>query len=176
MKHTLVLAIALFFLPVLVAGQAKPAGKGASSFVGYEYKGVRPDTVLPNGVKLIGGGLIGDIDADPVYGISQVSKGSTQMFWLEASTGRDANGVTGWKVVDVLALPPAAKKHYIFFLGDPMIECTRNGKDVPNLVGIGRILRTQKLFQPSKMWTANIRSKKFEPIGVTGLKCIYSEP
>lgn len=151
------------------------SGPGAK-YVNYEYSGIPPGSLLPNGVKHLGGGLIGDIDADPVYGISQVSAGTTKMLWLEASTGRDVKGVTGWKVLDVLAFRNAGKNDHIFFYGDPAIQCTRKGKDVPNLVGVGRIFRSQGTFKPAKLWTADIKTRRFVSVTAVGLKCIYSEP
>jgi hypothetical protein len=132
--------------------------------------------VLPNGVRHLGGGLIGDIDADPVYGISQLQESKTKMLWLEASTGRDAKGVTGWKVLDVLFFGPRSKSDYVFFTGDPAINCTRRGKQIENLVGIGRIVRRQAVFLPSNLWVANLTTKKFELLSTAGVKCVYSEP
>lgn len=147
-----------------------------AKYIGYEYKGVVPGKALSNGVKHLGGGLIGNIDADPVYGIAQVEKGKVKMFWLEESTGRDESGVTGWRVKDVLSFPNLATSDYIFFAGDPAIECTKKGDAIPNLVGVGRIIRRQWAFRPSKLWVANLTSLKFEPFSITGVKCQYSEP
>ena len=168
------MVFALFSLQGLVFAQK--ASDAGAKYVNYEYAGVTLDTTLPNGVKHFGGGLIGDIEADPVFGISQVSAGRTKMLWLEASTGRDAKGVTGWKVLDVLAFPNAAKNDYIFFYGDPSIQCTRNGKDVPNVVGIGRIYASRGTFVPAKLWTADIKARRFVSTASVGLKCVYSEP
>jgi hypothetical protein len=165
------LITALLILPVCALGQAK-----RSEYIGYEYKGVRPSETLPNGVKHFGGGLIGKIDAEPVHGISEVSRGRTKMLWLEVSTGQDTGGVTGWRVKDVLAFPALAKTDYVFFAGDPAILCRRRGSEIVNLVGVGRILRRQGIFRPSKLWVANISSEKFERISLAGVKCEYSEP
>jgi hypothetical protein len=174
MKPALLIS-ALFIFPLLTLGQAKHATIEQSPYVNYEYKGVVPDTTLPNGVKHFGGGLIGDINADPVYGISQVQKGKLKMLWLEVSTGKDASGITGWKVIDVLAFPALTKSDYLFFYGDPAIGCTRAGKDIPNLVGVGKIIRRQG-FRPAKLWVADLTTKKFKPLSVSGIKCEYSEP
>jgi hypothetical protein len=152
------------------------AVNNGTEYVNYEYAGVVPDSILPNGVKHLGGGLIGDIEADPVYGISQVSAGRMKMLWLETSTGRDAKGVTGWKVLDVLAFPNAVKNDYIFFYGDPSIQCMRKGKDVPNVVGIGRLYSSRGTFVPAKLWTADIKARRFVSTTSVGMKCVYSEP
>lgn len=167
----LFLITALLTLPVVAMSQAK-----RSPYINYEYKGVIPNGTLPNGVKHFGGGLIGKIDADPVHGISQVAKGRTKMLWLEVSTGQDARGVTGWRVMDVLAFPAPPKSDYLFFAGDPAISCRRRGTAIVNLVGVGRIIRRQGIFRPSRLWIANIKSEKFEPVSLAGVKCEYSEP
>ena len=169
----LTLVIAVLMLVDLSIAQA--AGT-PSKYIGYKYKGVPPSTVLPNGVKHFGGGLIGDIQADPVYGVSQVEIGKTKMFWLEVSTGQDATGVTGWEVKDVLEFPSLAKSDYIFFYGDPAIDCKRSSELIENLVGVGRISRKKALFTPTKLWIANLTTLKFESTPVAGVRCDYSEP
>jgi hypothetical protein len=127
-------------------------------------------------VKHFGGGLIGKIDADPVHGISQVEKGRTKMLWLEVSTGQDAGGVSGWRVKDVLVFPALTRSDYIFFAGDPAILCRQRGTEIVNLVGVGRIARREAIFRPSRLWVANLRTEKFEPMSLAGVKCEYSEP
>ena len=172
MNIRILIAIAVLFLPTFAFAQTNHRAK----YINYKYKGVVPSTTLPNGVKHFGGGLIGDIDADPVYGIAQVEKGKTKMLWLEQSTGKDASGVTGWKVIDVLAFPALLKSDYLFFYGDPAIGCTRSGNDIPNVVGVGKIFRKQGVFRPSKLWVADLATKKFKPLSISGIKCGYSEP
>jgi hypothetical protein len=147
-----------------------------STYIGYEYKGVLPLKTLPNGVKDMGGSIIGDVYADPLYGIADVEKGKTKMLWLTVSTGKDSSGVTGWKVLDVLSFTGLLKIDYVFLSGDPAIGCKRSGKDIPNLVGIGRISRKQGIFRPSKLWTADLTTKKFKSVSTAGVKCEYSEP
>lgn len=172
MKSKIFITIALLALPALAYAQSGERAK----YINYKYKGVLPESTLPNGVKHLGGGLIGDFDADPVYGVSQVQKGKTKMLWLEVSTGQDERGVTGWQVMDVLAFPLFGASDYLFFGGDPTIECKRGGKDIPNLVGIGRILPRQGIFKPTKLWVASVTTNKFEPTPVAGVRCVYSEP
>ena len=163
---------AVLLIPAIAFGQASDRTR----YLNYEYKGVNPSATLPNGVKHMGGGLIGDYDADPVYGISQVETGKTKMLWLEVSTGKDSTGVTGWKVLYVLSFRALGPANYIFFSGDPAISCRRNGKEIPNLVGIGRIVRREGIFKPSNLWTADLITKKFKPTDESGVKCEYSEP
>jgi hypothetical protein len=168
MKSTIIAIVAVLFFVSF--------GNGQTKYVGYEYEGVVPATTLPNGVKHMGGGLIGDFEADPVYGISQVEKGKTKMLWLEESTGKDSTGVTGWKVLDALSFPALTRTDYVFFAGDPAIGCLRDGQDIPHLVGVGRIIRRQGIFRPSRLWVANLATKKFEPMWIKDVKCEYSEP
>jgi len=170
MKSTILCIIALILIPTFSAAQT------SSKYVGYKYKGVTPESTLPNGVKHFGGSLVGDIDADPVYGISSVALRTNKMLWLEVSTGRDTNGVTGWQVKDVLSFPTLTKADYLFFAGDPSIECKRGADLVENLVGVGKIFRKMGVFKPTKLWTANVSTQKFETVKVGGIVCIYSEP
>jgi hypothetical protein len=163
-------SLAIFFLVLLSAAAA------SAQYVGYEYKGVTPETVLPNGVKHLGGGLISDIDADPTYGISQVSKGKTEMLWLEVSTGQNETGITGWRVLDVVSFPTLTRSQHIHMQPDPAVECTRRGKIVEGLVAVGTLDRRRGTFTPQRAWTADIARKKFNPSATAGLRCIYSEP
>lgn len=172
MKTTFV--IFLFILVAATFSHSQTVKR--SPYIGYAYKGVLAGKTLPNGVKSMGGGLIGDIEADPVYEIAEVEKGRTQMLWLNVSTGQDSQGVTGWKVLDVLSFQALSKSDYLFFYGDPAIGCTRSGKDIPNLVGVGRIIRKQAIFRPAKLWVADLGTKKFRSISTSGIKCEYSEP
>ena len=174
MRSKIAAGILLTVFTSALAGLAQSIYR--AKYIGFEYKGVIPGKTLSNGVKHLGGGLIGDIDAEPVYGIAQVEKGKLKMYWLEESTGRDEGGVTGWRVKDVLAFPSLTASDYSFFAGDPAIECTKKGEAIPNLVGVGRIIRRQWLFKPSKLWVANLTSLKFEPFSIAGVKCLYSEP
>ena len=145
-------------------------------YVGYEYKGVVPDSTLPNGVKHLGGALISDIDKDPVYGIAQVAKGRSRMLWLEVSTGQNEKGVTGWRVLDVLSFPSLRSTQHLLFASDPAVECVRSGKPIEGLVAIGTIQSRKGFFKPERVWFANIEKKKFIPASTLGLRCTYSEP
>ena len=167
-------ALAGIFVSLIFAAFAD--GQTAASYIGYEYKGAVPDTVMPNGVKHLGGALISDINKDPVYGIAQVSKGRTQMLWLEVSTGQNEKGVTGWRVLDVISFPkPIGSQHAMLPL-DPAVECTRNGKAVPYLVAVGRIDTRRASYTVQRAWIADIDKKKFTPASIRGLRCNYYEP
>lgn len=167
-------AFAGIFVSMILAAFAY--GQTAASYIGYEYKGYTPDTVMPNGVKHLGGALISDINKDPVYGIAQVSKGRTQMLWLEVSTGQNETGVTGWRVLDVISFPKLSGSQHAMLPLDPAVECTRNGKTVPYLVAIGRIDTRRAVFTAQRAWIADIDKKRFTPASTRGLRCNYYEP
>ena len=172
MRSTILILIVLVMVSVLAYSQQA----GGSPYIGYVYKGVLLRKTLPNGVKDLGGGLIGDVEADPVHEIAEMQKGTTRMLWLNVSTGKDPSGVTGWRVLDVLSFPKLSKTDYTFFAGDPGVDCRRHGKAIPNVAGIGRIMRRQGVFRPSKLWVANLTTKKFERLAIAGVKCEYSQP
>ena len=175
MRSMFLFVIVLLLVPVVSHAQAKSAA--ASKYVGYKYKGVPPENVLPNGVKHLGGGLIGDFDADPVYGISRVTKGTTTMLWLEVSTGRDSTGVTGWRVLDVLTFPALRPTQHLAFAVDPAIGCMRNGKELnDDTVMLGQGFPKLGIYKPERVWIVNLKTGKFESAAVAGLKCGYSEP
>lgn len=164
----------IFFTLLLVAPSSAQA---SAKYIGLEYQGLVPDTVMSNGVKHLGGGLISDHRVDPVYGISQVSKGKTQMLWLEVSTGQNEKGVTGWRVLDVLSYPALTRSQHLHFSPhDPSVECLRGGKPVGGLVALGTISRLKGIYTPQRAWIADIEKKKFTPASIRGLRCTYSEP
>ncbi len=168
--------LTILFILFASAAAVHPQAADGSRYIGLVYKAVNPGSQMPDALTHNGGGLIGDIDADPLTGIAMVDKGKTRMLWLEISEGRDSTGVTAWRVKDVLSFPAATTRDYIFFHGDPAIECKQNGRYIPNLVGIGRIFRSRMTYVPSRLWTANLKTLKFEPYSTKGVKCEYSEP
>lgn len=166
-------AVVIFILTIqggILAQSAK------SPYINYRYEGVVPGRSLPNGVIELGGSLIGDIEADPVYSVAQMKKGRTEMLWLVVSTGKNEKGVSGWKVIDVLSFPSLAKAQYLFTAGDPAIYCRKNGGEIPNPVGVGRIDRKRARFLPLKLWSADLKLKRFTPLNLAGVKCEYFEP
>ena len=172
-----IIILLLLIIPVVAFAQKAPVANAGAQFINYKYKGVSPPNRLPNGVKHLGGGLVGNFDADPVYGISRVTKGTTTMLWLEVSTGRDATGVTGWRVLDVLSFPALRPTQHLAFALDPAIECVRDGKELTDdTVIIGQLFRKSGTYKPEGVWIANLKTGKFERSTVAGLKCAYTEP
>ena len=56
------------------------------------------------------------------------------------------------------------------------VEADPGGKDIGNLVGVGRINMRRETFTPSRLWVANLATKKFVPLKLTGIRCIFSAP
>lgn len=151
-------------------------GQAPGSYIGFEYKGASPNTILRNGVKHLGGSLVSDHRIDPVYAVSQVSKGSTSMLWLEVSTGQNEKGATGWRVLDVLQYPKPTGRMDLLMPHGPGLRCTRDGENFTNLIAIGALQRPQLTYTLQHAWLADIKKKKFVSVPVRGIKCIYSEP
>ena len=170
MKLFILILVTVVFVPAMSFAQAR------STYVNYRYEGVVPGKNLPNGVKHLGGGMMGDYDAETVYGVSQVQRGRTKMLWLEASTGRDESGITGWRVLDVVSFPNLTKADHLLFANDPSILCRRNRKEITDLVGVGRINMRRGVFTPSRLWTANLKTGRFVPLKLTGVVCEFSAP
>ena len=166
MKMAWLLLTALL-LPVAAFGQA-------SEYIGYRYKSVVPETVLPNGVKNLGGGLVGDYNTSPVWGVADVNKGKARMLWLEKATAEDETGVTEWEVIDVLSFPKIAADEELL-LGSAM-ECTENGKDSDDMVVHVRFQKKQKDYKTLKAWRADLKAGRFVPIDAKNVKCRYDEP
>jgi hypothetical protein len=174
MRFTKATCCLLFFFGV--QGFVLAQGDDRSKYVGYKYDGVVPRTLLPNGVNYLGGGLLGDIDADPVYGISEVENVKTKMLWLQVSTGRNDRGITGWQVRDVLTFPNLPRTMQLISFTDSSTLCRRDGKEIKNLIAFGHILRKQGIYKVRRAWIANIRLGKFIQTTIRGLKCEYYEP
>jgi hypothetical protein len=136
---------------------------------------VVPETVLPNGVKNLGGGLVGDFEAKPVWGIADVSKGKARMLWLEKASAEDDSGVTEWEVADVLSFPNIPTDQELLIASGPG-ECAENGKATEDMAVHVQFLKKQKAYKTLKAWRADIRAGRFVPIDAKNVKCSYDEP
>lgn len=149
-----------------------------AKYIGHKYEVPDHGGKLPNGFTHNGGGLIGDIEADPLYGVSILGKGREKMFWLEVSTARgDRGGVTAWEVKDVLEFSNLRASDFVMEFSDPGFEC-RKGKTTiaETLIGIGTFNRKRGIFTPRKLWRPNAKTAKFERYAATNIRCFYSEP
>lgn len=171
MKRVNFIAILITFLLSSAIAQSTAGSK----YIGYKYESPDVGEMLPNGIKHRGGGLIGDIDADPVYGVSVLEKGKTKMFWLEISTNRKADGgVMAWQVKDVLEFSGLGSKDFVLEFSDPTFECKRGKANVGSLIGIGTF--NKGIFTPRKLWRPNAKTAKFESVPIRNIRCFYAEP
>ncbi len=162
------LFLATLLLPAAVFCQA-------SEYVGYRYKSVIPETVLPNGVKNLGGGLVGDFYAKPVWGVAEVSKGKVRMLWLEKATAEDERGVTEWEISDVLSFPNIPTDQELLIASGPG-ECKENGKTTNDLVVHVQFLKKQRAYKTLKAWRADVKAGRFVALDAKNVKCRYDEP
>jgi len=158
--------IVMLAFPTLVSAQR-------SEYIGYKYKPVLMDQLLPNGVKDMGGAIVSEYDASPVFGVGRFSKGTTQMLWLEKSTAEDAEGVKEWIVLDVLTFPSFGKNQSLM-LGEG--ECQVNNKIVKGLIVFANFLPRKKTYSVIKAWKANLKTERFVTTSTKGVKCEYFEP
>jgi hypothetical protein len=161
------LLIALVLAPY-AQGQQRPAGLDApndkSRYIGLRYGGNK----LPRGHKWIGGALLSDPYSDEKqYGVTEVSRGTVHIMWLDRLTHHDAAGDAHWEIKDVLFLPVMRKNRLLFY-----VNCSLANKPDPELIVItdsavsggyyGRVYHA---------WRANRQTEKFEQIPVAGIKC-----
>jgi hypothetical protein len=159
-------------LLVLAGASFTYSQANGSRYIGRKYTDFTSSKALPKGVKVVGTWDIGDRNSAPAYGIAEVEKGNTTMLWLTVTTQDSTGHLTGWKVLDVLSFPVTARDNVFFFhpAGSPQV-CTRSGKVIPDAAGVGRIVRKQALFRPSKLWVPDLATKKFKSVSPAGIKC-----
>ncbi|CAN5633612.1 hypothetical protein BH24ACI2_BH24ACI2_04830 [soil metagenome] len=165
-KSTMFILFLLSVVPIFVFAQK-------SEYIGYRYKPVLMDELLPNGIKDLGGGIIIENNKITSYAIGRFSKGKTQMLWLELATGENETGVTGWEVKDVLIFPNFTKNQELLFTAE---TCTINGKRDEKLVVFADFLQTKKKYIVRKAWRTNLKTEKFETVSIKGVRCEYYEP
>lgn len=161
------LLVVLIFSPSS-QGQQTPAGRNAandkSSYIGLRYAGDK----LPHGHKWIGGALITDpYSNERQYGVTEVSKGSVKMIWLERLTHHDAAGNAHWEIKDVLVLPAMRKNQLLFY-----VNCLRFNKPDPELIVItDAVVRGGYYGRVRYAWRASRQTEKFQQIPLAGIKC-----
>ena len=156
-------------LTIIVLTAAVSAQK--NEYVGYRYKPVLVDQMLPNGIKDLGGAIISDPKINPMWGIARVSKGGTQMLWLEKAIEQDDSGVQRWEVLDVLTFANYPKTRELLFGTG---ECSRNAKEDNRLVVQASVRRGNYVVE--KAWIADTGSQRFVPIAVKGIRCEMAMP
>lgn len=158
MKIKLIIFTLLLALPVLAIPQK-------TNYKGYKHKGLVYGEILPNGVKVLGGGLISNEN----YGISRFSKGKKDMLWLEKITDRDEKGVPSWQVKDVLTFDTLKKNRELLFSYSS--SCLQSGKESLDIVVMTELSADKKSYKVLKAWKANAKKEKFEKISTDNIKC-----
>ena len=166
MKTTLALVF-LFSSTCLVAQ--------TSEYIGYKYKPVLPEKVLPNGVKSLGGGVVFDGDQITKYGVGHFRKGGSEMLWLEIVTKEDEKGPTEWEVKDVLTFPLLTKNQELF-IPSGNESCTVNGKNDEKLVVFAAFAPRTMKYTVHKAWRVDLKTEKFNSIPLADIRCIYDAP
>jgi hypothetical protein len=141
-----------------------------SSYIGYTYNGTTPGETLSNGVTYLGGGIVGDVYERTPVGVSDVKRGRTRMLWLERSTGRDTVGRTNWRVIDVLSFSDLKANDYLF--SGSLSECTRHGKEMPSLVGLGKVNNKTGRIKPIRLWLPHLKTGRFVKTSIADVKCM----
>lgn len=161
------LLLVLLFAPSS-QGQQTPAGLNVtndkSPYIGLRYAGDK----LPRGHKWIGGALLTNPYSDEKqYGVTEVSKGTVKMMWLDRLTHHDAAGNAHWEIKDVLFLPPIRKNQLLFY-----VNCFLANKPDSELVVItDAVVRGGYYGRVRHAWRANRQTEKFQQIPGTGIKC-----
>ncbi len=73
MKSTILILFTLFVIPNFVAAQK-------SQYIGYKFKSVLMEELLPNGVKALGGSLITEVDAQRLLQSGDTAKAKYKCF------------------------------------------------------------------------------------------------
>ncbi len=159
MKFKFFALLVFLTIPFTVSAQEK------NKYVGYEYTGVVVNETLPNGVKDLGGNLIGDFD----YAVSHMRKGSKDMIWLTRIKNRNDEGVPNWKVAKVLVLPKLKKDQQI--VSGFKSPCKLGKKEDITLIVLTNFSVKSKTYTPEKAWRANILKDNFEEVSIAKVNC-----
>ena len=110
------------------------------------------------------------VDQEHDLVVSQISKGKTQMLWLE-QVYRDGNAIKYYKVLDVLVLPRIAKDELLVGRGGMY-----HYQVDPRIIAIARFNKTdherQYLKVVKRAWKVDVRAGKIRPIKTEGIVCI----
>lgn len=159
---SLCLALICFAFGSVSSGQQNAVTRDLSQYIGLRYG---PD--LPRGLVYGGGGLITDPYKDTTqFGLTHVTRGSTNMIWFELLTHHDAKGKAYWEVLDVTSTPPLRRKQYVM-----VTLCLFNNKPDPEIAAVVESVPRSYNLRVIKAWRANRQSRKLEAISVKGVKC-----
>lgn len=131
-----------------------------------KYIGLRHGPSLPDGLTLIGGALVSEVNDDEAYVLNEVHKGRIKMLWFAGLTHRDG-GAPYSEVKDLLVLPPIRKYQVVVYN-----TCFLHNRPDKEIVAVVAYHAGVQYFTcVYKAWRANRKTEKFEAIPVKGIKC-----
>jgi hypothetical protein len=168
LKRTLIAISSLLVVASLSSRNESAEAQTNTAETGSRYVGLRHGPNLPRGLVDKGGGLITDPYKDKIqFGMSQVSRGATNMVWFELLTHHDSEGKAYWEVLDVVTTPPLRRKQLVM-----LTLCLFNDNPDPEIAAVVEPLpRHNYETRIIKAWRANRQTRKFEAIPLTGVKC-----
>ncbi len=169
MKLLLLLLAFLFLFPSHSLGQRTTStGKAdPSAAERIKYVGLRHGASLPDGLKLVAGGLVSSLEDAKQYAISEVRRGRKGMLWFEYLTHRDQAGSPYWEVRDVLVLPVIRRGQVLAYS-----SCFSRQKPDPEIVAIVDYQPNVEFFtRARRAWRAKRSVERFEEISPRGIKC-----
>lgn len=169
MKLLLLFFVALLSFPCL-SQIPRPQNEGFK-YVGLKYSG--SNDVLIDGFREIGGGLITNVDANPLYSISHLKNDFKQMLLLNIGLGSDETNIPRWQVKDVLLFQSLKKNQSLLF---GPFNCQRRKKYDEKLVVLAEFIQRQKIYKIHQAWRVNTKTESFQKIPITGITCFYEEP
>lgn len=127
---------------------------------------------LPAELEFRMGVLIGEVEAEPPYGLTKVVVVSdqTHLLWFEEllCSGHADRALRRDVIRDVLVLPPLAENQAMV-----VRYCQLHGQEDPEIFAIGQYDRkTIPLTTIDYAWRANRQTKKFEVLPVEGITCL----
>jgi hypothetical protein len=123
---------------------------------------------LPPGAVDSGGGPLGDVNADPLYGWRQALRGNTLATLFLVSVDKHASSVT-WRVLDVDTIE----------VGDHWLtsdSCNVDGQLDRSIVGVVLSPTAEDWQEPSYAWRLNTSDQAAEALGVSNISCRIPAP
>lgn len=158
-------------IPGLRESSPSQRAVSVSSFdelVGVEYFDPPP---LPPGAVYLGGGLLGDIDAIPVYRFGHAQQGDTLAIWFDVAVAQAAfspNSAT-WRTLDVVTVD----------VGQNSLRpdtCFINGEYDTSIVAVIVSPMNVERQRPTYAWRFNTATQHAEALDVRDIACDIPHP
>jgi hypothetical protein len=129
---------------------------------GKEFSRTPP---FPPGASDRGGGILGDADADPLYGYNQAQQGRSLATFFKVTVGNSPNG-TSWRIIDIETIDD---------VGDDWLkptDCWVNEQlDNSILAIIVSPTPSPNRQRPTYAWRINKDRQEAEPVDLTDVTC-----